>query len=416
MRSNRPIVVLVLAFLSVVAVACSGDLSSSPRARMLAEAQSQSDPNATGIPGANTDPLDIDAFCGVGEARNSTSEINGYMVASCFILDNRTSVFTAPGVISDAEPNRLPLTVHRFSAVATGSGSLLGAYQPGGASGVVTGERVGSSRTALCGQDRNPPDATACAGRLTPNPFRGTAAMGFEQSQPWEGTVNKLEISAMPSPFDRAPFQSPFFELDQTPAKISMNNTWTGEPTVACTNGRYIACSYDSGLQPKIHGGHQRPRFSFTTWPLRVSIQNAMTSQKKFSIRPLVDADGQNLLREPKADTVLPIVNGNVIGVPPGATLEYGGYRMIGGVVVWQGLFELVDANGGTSCNGCGTVVTITVKVDPRPPAEGKKEEPYAGSSCEVMTMGTVSLSCDTPVFSGSPRGQLTATINIKDF
>lgn len=397
MRRAWPVLTFVIAAVCLLG-ACSSDLSSSDASgRMQIRLQAA---GSDVVPGGNADPLDLAAFCGANEARNSTSEINGYMVASCFVFDDRTSTFTAPGEVSNAAP--LPLTVPRFTSNATPSATMLGGYQPGNASGVVSGERIGSARTDIC----DPADPTRCPGRLTPNPFTGTAAMAIEPIQPWEGTVNRLDVNSRQAPF----------ALDQRPAVAWMANTWSGTPTAGCDNGRFLACTLVSGFDPRVHGGHQRPRFELTTWPLRVSIQNSLTSAVRLSLRPLVDIDSQNLLRDPKADTVLPVVGGITQGVVPGRSLEYGGYRAIDGVVVWQGLFELVDANGGISCNGCGTVITVTVRVDPTPAEPGKKSDPYAGSSCEVTVVGTKTLVCDAPSFSGSVRGSLLATVNIKDF
>lgn len=355
----RPLVALVLfAGLALVATACSDGLRDAARSERTQR-------SASGFPDlsnfgnsfiqtrTNGDPttsVDVDKFC----SEISTGWLDAAAIATCFVFDNQTSRFTAPGQLS----GKFALTVPFAECGRDDAGD-----RALGDPCVATSGRYGRIRN--WGNDNGYGIRV-----LTPNPFLNLAAIQFRSSAQKAGTEELVYVGSTQAPLN----------LNQTPAKAFFSTPYSADNGGDCRgSGQFIACSLDPGSW-STKGDFPRPRYTFRTLPLQITINN--NSGRPMSIqsgsRPVA---GVGFLADPIGTSA------DLTTIPSGGRLIVGGYRSANSNEghSWTANF-CID-----SLSGC-VPVSITIKM-------GVVDNKWVNqSTCVVSnTSATATYKCNTP-------------------
>ena len=350
---------LALALAFGVAVVASGCSSSSP----------SSSRNAAGV-SASLSESDINEFC--APPRDSDGD-SGFRyvrnIVTCFVLQNETKTFSAPNKLD----SKTPLTVTR----AFCSGTTDVCVNETGYYGDIRTEGLGNKYGWRS---------------LTPNPFTGLGAMQFMPFKIWQGTNNRLFVNSSTAPFS----------LQQTGAQPEFENPSSGTNGGSCsTQGSFIGCTIDQGSWQK-DGTEQRPRYTFFTKPMRITVNNNSGSPMTLSSPA---SPGRGFLLDP-------VAQGNVDSISAGGQAFIGGYRSTNSndEQSWTASYCVDYKPTGSIAAPTCIPVDITVKV-------AWVENKWVNQSQCVVNARTaaVTIKCDTPTMNDSDTDRIV-TINVKNF
>ena len=348
---------LALAFgVAVVASGCSSSSTSSSRNAAGASASlNESDLNEFCAP-----PRDSDGASGFQYVRN---------IVTCFVLQNETKTFSSPNKLD----SKAPLTVtHAFC-----SGTTDVCVNETGYYGDIRTEGLGNKYGWRS---------------LNPNPFTGLAAMQFMPNKIWQGTTNRLFVASSSAPFS----------IQQTAAQPDFSNPSSGSNNGDCnTQGSFIGCSLDRGSWQS-DGKEMRPRYTFFTKPMRITINNNSGSPMTLSTPA---SPGRGFLIDP-------VAQGNVDSIATGGQAFVGGYRSTNSDdgQEWSADYCVDYKPTGSLAAPTCIPVTFTVKV-------GKVDNKWVNQSSCVVNSRTaaVTIKCDTPTMNDSDTDRIV-TINVKNF
>ena len=354
-KRTLPFALVACLAVALVASACSGSSTSSSR-------------NAAGAT-ASLSESDINEFC--APPRDDAGK-SGFQyvrnIVTCFILDNQTKKFSAPNRID----GKVPLTVTK----ALCSGTTLPCVNETGYYGDIRTEGIGKT---FGWRD------------LTPNPFTGIGAMQFMPNKIWQGTNNRLFVNSQETPFT----------LQQTGAQPEFENPSSGTNGGNCnTQGSFIGCSLDGGSWQK-DGTEQRPRYTFFTKPMRITINNNSGSPMSLSSPA---SPGRGFLLDPAAQ-------GNVEAIATGGQAFIGGYRSTNSndEQSWTATY-CVNYKPMSATEPVCIPVDITVKV-------AWEENKWVNKSQCVPTPKTaaVTIKCDMPTMNDSDTDRIVS-VNVRNF
>jgi hypothetical protein len=350
---------LVLAACLAVALVASGCSSSSPSNR-----------SAAGASAASLSESDLNEFC--APPRDS-SGASGFQyvrnIVTCFVLQNETKTFSAPNKLD----GKTPLTVTR----AFCSGTTDVCVNETGYYGDIRTEGLGNKYGWRY---------------LTPDPFTGLAAMQFMPNKIWQGTNNRIFVNSSSAPFT----------LQQTAAQPAFSNPSSGTNSGSCQNqGLFIGCSLDGGSWQR-DGTEQRPRFTFFTRPMRVTLNNNSGSPMTLSTPA---SPGRGFLLDP-------VAQGNVNSIPTGGQAFIGGYRSTSSndEQSWTASYCVDYKPTGSMAEPTCIPVDITVKL-------AYVDNKWVNQSQCVVNSRTaaVTIKCDQPTMNDSDTDRIV-TINVKNF
>jgi len=227
---------------------------------------------------------------------------------------------------------------------------------------------------------------------LTPNPFTGLAAMQFMPNKIWQGTNNRLFVASSSAPFS----------LQQTAAQPAFENPSSGTNGGACSaQGSFIGCTIDQGSWQK-DGSEQRPRFTFFTKPMRITINNNSGSSMSSSSPA---SPGRGFLLDPVAQA-------NVASISTGGQAFIGGYRSTSSdeEQSWTASYCVDYKPTGSTAAATCIPVDITVKL-------AYVDNKWVNQSQCVVNSRTaaVTIKCDTPTMNDSDTDRIV-TVNVKNF
>lgn len=351
-----PRAIVVTFCIALVASGCSSSSSSNRSAAGVSAASlSESDLNEFCAP-----PRDVDGDSGFRYVRN---------IVTCFVLQNQTKTFSAPNKLDE----KTPLTVTRAFCSGTTD--------------------VCRNETGYYGDIRTEGTGNKYGWRyLTPDPFTGLAAMQFMPNKIWQGTNNRLFVNSSMAPFS----------LQQTGAQPEFTNPSSGTNGGNCsTQGSFIGCTLDPGSWQR-DGTEQRPRYTFFTKPMRITINNNSGSPMSLSSPA---SPGRDFLLDP-------VAQGNVDSISAGGQAFVGGYRSTN-----SNDEQSMTASYCVDYKPTGSIaaptcipVDITVKV-------AWVENKWVNQSQCVVNSRTaaVTIKCDQPTMNDSDTDRIV-TINVKNF
>jgi hypothetical protein len=355
-KRSLPLALVACLAVALVASACSGSSSSGSRnAAGTTASLSESDLNEFCAP-----PRDNGGASGFATVRN---------IVTCFVLENQTKKFSAPNKLD----TKVPLTVTK-------------AYCSRDRSPCV-------NETGYYGDLRIEGTGNVYGWRsLTPDPFTGIGAIQFMPNKIWQGTDNRLFVNSSVGPFT----------LQQTGAQPEFSNPSSGTNGGNCsTQGSFIGCTLDQGSWQK-DGTEQRPRYTFFTKPMRITINNNSGSPMSLSSPA---SPGRGFL-------VDPVAQGNVEAIATGGQAFIGGYRSTNSndEQSWTASYcvdyKPISSSAAPTC----IPVDITVKV-------AWVENKWVNQSQCVVNARTaaVTIKCDTPTMNDSDTDRIVS-VNIKNF
>jgi len=350
-RSRRPVLLVALLLsIGLLAVACSGD-DGSGAARSAAGA---------------ADSVNVNEFC-------SQFTRAGFMTAAeigtCFILQNETRRFSAPGRL-DA---KFELTVPKAECGQESSTDGFKCVKTGGRYGEIRDHQNGNTYGK-----RFP----------TPNPFLETAAVQFQSAAMWAGTESIVYIGSNQAPMS----------LDQLPAKAFFSAPYSASNYGDCRgNGEFITCqivenSWSSG------GDWMRPRYIFRTQPMQITINNNSGRPMSLQAEPV---PGVGYLLDPNGTSSSSAIK----TIPSGGRVVIGGYRSSNSTEghSWTANY-CID-----SLSGC-VPVAITIKL-----AFVDNKWVNQSTCVPVNTSATSTYKCNTPTLNDSDEYR-QAIVSITNF
>lgn len=358
-RWNRYVALACALSIGLLVSACSDGVIDAKR----------TDGTSRSAAGGDTSP-NIDEFC-------STFSRAGFMTAAeigtCFLLENKTSKFTAPNKLN----GKAALTVPKAEC---------------GSRGNVAGDPCVATKGKY-GEIRDHQNGNMYGARvLTPNPFMDTGAIQFQAAAMWAGTEEIVYVGSSQAPFS----------LSQSSAQAFFSNPYSAETGGYCAaQGQFIGCTIVDGSWAS-RGDWQRPRYTFFTKPMRITINNNSGSPMTSSTPA---APGRGFLLDP-------VAQGNVDSIPVGGQAFIGGYRSTNSTDEhsWTGSY-CVDykPNGSTAAPTC-IPIDITVKL-------AYVDNKWVNQSQCVVNSRTaaVTIKCDTPTMNDSDTDRIV-TVNIKNF
>jgi len=352
---HRALIAALILTVGLVAGACSSS-SGSRNAAGASASLSESDLNEFCAP-----PRDNDGKSGFATVRN---------IVTCFVFVNEAKKFSAPNTLGA----KVPLTVTK---ALCSSGTTSPCVYNSGYYGTIRDEGTGSVYGNRV---------------LTPNPFTGLAAIQFMPNKIWQGTENRVLVNSSDAPFT----------LQQTAAQPYFENPSSGTNGGDCdTQGSFIGCSIDNGSWQR-NGTEQRPRYTFFTKPMRITISNSLGFP--MSLQSPASA-GRGFLLDP-------VAQGGVSSIAPGAQAFVGGYRSTNSAdeQSWTASYcvEWKSPTAGPKC----VPVDITVKV-----AWVEADKKWVNQSqCSVQNREQgFTAKCDTPTMNDSDTDRIVS-VNIKNF
>jgi hypothetical protein len=365
-RMKKAAIAAVLT-LSLLGTACSDGIRDAARV----DGSSRS---AAGWNWGSDESVNIDEFC---STFTRAGVLTAAQLATCFVLDNQTSKFTGPNKLG----GRVALTVPKAEC---GVKSSLA-----GDPCVATSKKYG--------EIRNHQNGSIYGARvLTPNPFRGVAAIQFQSAAMYAGAEETVYVGSSEAPFT----------LSQSPAKAFFSTPYSADNGGFCAaQGQFFSCSLDNGSwSPK--GDWPRPRFTFANKPMRITINNNSGSPMTMSSPA---SPGRGFLLDPVAQS-------NVESIAVGGRAFVGGYRSTNSneEQSWTASYCVEYKPTGSTASPTCIPVDITVKLA----YEGKEGEgKWVNQSQCVVNARTaaVTIKCDQPTMNDSDTDRIV-TINVKNF
>ena len=307
-------------------------------------------------------PRDSDGDSGFATVRN---------IVTCFVFVDEAKKFSAPNTLGA----KVPLTVTKAFCSAdkspcVDSSGYYGTIRHEG-NGWPYGNRV-----------------------LTPNPFTGLGAIQFMPNKIWQGTENRVFVNSSDAPFT----------LQQTAAQPYFENPSSGTNGGDCdTQGSFIGCSIDNGSWQR-SGTEQRPRYTFFTKPMRITINN--NSGSPMSLQSPASA-GRGFLLDP-------VAQGSVDNITAGGQAFVGGYRSTNSPdeQSWTASYCVQYKPATSTAPPTCIPVDITVKV-----AWVEADKKWVNQSQCVVNNRTagITIKCDTPTMNDSDTDRIVS-VNIKNF
>ena len=346
----------VLAVLTASALMFAG-CASSTTSRDAAGGSSETAPN-------------LDEFCAPPRDSSGASGFEYVRnIVTCFVLTDQARSFSAPNTLD----GKVPLTVTK----AFCSNNRFPCVNETGYYGDLRTEGLGTQYGWRS---------------LTPDPFTNVGAIQFMPNKIWQGTRNRLFINSASAPFN----------LEQTAAQPEFDNPSSGTNGGNCnTQGSFIGCSIDSGSWQQ-DGTEQRPRFTFFTKPMRITINNNTGMPMSLASTP---STGRGFLLDPVAMQ-------NVESIPTGSRAFVGGYRSTNSVdeQSWTASYCINYKPTGSTADAVCVPVDITIKVAY---VDGKW---INQSQCNPQSRSAaVTYKCDVPTMNDSDSDRIV-TVNIKNF
>lgn len=319
---------------------------------------------------ASADSPNLDEFC---SKFTRLGFFTAAEIATCFILENKTSKFAAPNRLGD----KFALTVPKAECGDAGNVT--------GDPCVATSGRYGELRDHQNGRVYGPRI-------LTPNPFREIGAIQFQSAAMYAGTEEVVFVGSSDAPFS----------LAQSAAQAFFSNPYSADTGGHCTaQGQFIGCAIVEGSYQR-RGDWQRPRYTFFTKPMRITINNNSGSPMTSSTPA---SSGSGFLIDPVAQA-------NVDSIPTGGQAFIGGYRSTNSndEQSWTASYCVDYKPMGSTANPTCIPVDITVKV-------AWVENKWVNQSQCVVNARTaaVTIKCDTPTMNDSDTDRIVS-VNIKNF
>ena len=318
---------------------------------------------------AADDSPNIDEFC---SKFTRSGFFSAAEIGTCFILENRTSKFTAPNKLG----GKFALTVPKAEC---------------GVAGSVTGDPCVAT-SGKYGELRDHQNGNIYGARiLTPNPFRDIGAIQFQSAAMYAGTEEIVFVGSSDAPFT----------LSQSSAQAFFSNPYSAETGANCpSQGQFIGCAtVDGSWAPR--GDWQRPRYTFFTKPMRITINNNSGSPMSASSPA---SPGRGFLVDPVATSGVELI-------PWGGQAFIGGYRSTNSndEQSWTASYCVEYRPMGTAIPLC-IPVDITVKL-------AYVDNKWVNQSQCVVNGRTaaVTIKCDTPTINDSDSDRIV-TINVKNF
>ncbi|CAM8657576.1 hypothetical protein MCETE4_01966 [Acidimicrobiia bacterium] len=315
--------------------------------------------------------LDLNEFCAPPRDDAGASGFTYVRnIVTCFVLVNKAERFSAPNTLG----GKVPLTVNKAAC------------------GVA--QYPCQNMTGYYGEIRNQGQGSVYGFRtLVPDPFTDVGAMQFQPAKIWQGTTNRLWVESNFSPFN----------LEQTAAQPEFSNPSSGSNSGNCdTQGSFIGCSLDAGSW-QADGKEMRPRYTFFTKPMRITINNNTGMPMTLSASPLT---GRGFLLDPVA------ISQNIESIPTGSRAFVGGYRSTNSPdeQSWSASYCINYKPTGSMADAICVPVDITIKVAL---VDGKWVNQ---SQCNPQSRSAaVTYKCDVPTMNDSDSDRIV-TINIKNF
>ena len=355
----RPRAIVVAFGIALLASACSDGVTDAKR----------TDGSARSAAGASTS-LNIDEFC-------STFTRGGFMTAAqigtCFILENKTSTFTAPNKLG----GKAALTVPKADCGNKGNNANDPCVETNGKFGEIRDHQNGNVYGARV---------------LTPNPFTEVGAIQFQAAAMWAGTEEIVYVGSSQAPF----------ALSQVSAQAFFSNPYSASTGGYCSaQGQFFGCDLVDGSWTS-RGDWQRPRYTFFTKPMRITINNNSGSSMS-SISPA--SPGRGFLLDPVAQA-------NVDSISTGGQAFIGGYRSTNSndEQSWTASYCVDYKPTGSMAEPTCIPVDITVKL-------AYVDNKWVNQSQCVVNSRTaaVTIKCDTPTMNDSDTDRIV-TVNVKNF
>ena len=314
--------------------------------------------------------LDLNEFCAAPKDNSGASGfLNVGNIVTCFVLINKAERFSGPNALGW----RVPLTINKAACGIN--------------------KYPCQNMTGYYGEMRSEGQGNVYGVRtLTPDPFTDMGAMQFQPSKIWQGTTNRLWVESNSAPFT----------LEQTAAQPEFSNPYSASNSGDCnTQGSFIGCSLDAGSW-QTDGKEMRPRYTFFTKPMRITINNNTGMSMSLASTP---STGRGFLLDPVAMQ-------NVESIPTGSRAFVGGYRSTNSPdeQSWTASYCIdYKPNGSTAAPVC-VPVDITIKVAL---VDGKWVNQ---SQCNPQSRSAaVTYKCDVPTMNDSDSDRIV-TVNIKNF
>ena len=324
--------------------------------------------NAAG--GSSETAPNLDEFCAPPRDSSGASGFEYVRnIVTCFVLTDQARSFSAPNTLD----GKVPLTVTK----AFCSNNRFPCVNETGYYGDLRTEGLGTQYGWRS---------------LTPDPFTNVGAIQFMPNKIWQGTRNRLFVNSASAPFN----------LQQTAAQPEFDNPSSGTNGGNCdTQGSFIGCSIDSGSWQR-DGTEQRPRFTFFTKPMRITINNNTGMPMSLASTP---STGRGFLLDPVALQ-------NVESIPTGSRAFVGGYRSTNSPdeQSWTASYCINYKPTGSTADAVCVPVDITIKVAY---VDGKWVNQ---SQCNPQSRSAaVTYKCDVPTMNDSDSDRIV-TVNIKNF
>ena len=320
--------------------------------------------------GSSETAPNLDEFCAPPRDGSGASGFQYVRnIVTCFVLIDQARSFSAPNTLD----GKVPLTVTK----ALCSNNRFPCVNETGYYGDLRTEGLGTQYGWRS---------------LTPDPFTNVGAIQFMPNKIWQGTRNRLFVNSASAPFN----------LQQTAAQPEFDNPSSGTNGGNCdTQGSFIGCSIDGGSWQQ-DGTEQRPRFTFFTKPMRITINNNTGMPMSLQSSP---STGRGFLLDPVALQ-------NVESIPTGSRAFVGGYRSTNSAdeQSWTASYCINYKPTGSILDPSCVPVDITIKVAL---VDGKWVNQ---SQCNPQSRSAaVTYKCDMPTMNDSDSDRIV-TVNIKNF
>jgi len=360
-RRSKFLLVTLLVTASILGTACSDGIRDAKRVDGTSR-------DAAGVSDVSGSSPNIDEFCSTFTRSNFLSAAE---IATCFILVNQTSKFSAPHKLG----GRVSLTVPKVECGAKSNVAGDPCVKTPGKYGEIRDHQNGSYGPRI----------------LTPNPFREVGAIQFQSAAMYAGTNQTVFVGSSEAPFS----------LSQSAAQAFFENPYSAGADGYCAKqGEFVGCSIVDGSW-STSGDWQRPRYTFFTKPMRITINNNSGSP----MTKRSSEAGLGFLLDPVAQE-------NVDSIATGGQAFIGGYRSVNSNdrQEWTGDYCVDYKPTGSIAAATCIPVTITVKL-------GYVDNKWVNQSSCVVNSKTaaVTIKCDTPTMNDSETDRIV-TLNVKNF
>jgi len=306
-------------------------------------------------------------------------------IGLCFVLENKTKKFTAPGRLDSS----VPLTVvDAWCVPYRQTGNPDDGYLDD--QGLCTNADYyrGSPRVYTTGSVF-PQQARL----LNPNPFMGTAAIQFMPHRQSTGPRVRLFVNSLMPPFN----------ANQASAEPFGESPFSGTNGGDCdTQGRYFSCDVVGSIDTK--SWNPKITYALGNYPLRLQITNSTGRPMTLQNQNV----GSGLLLDP-------VALASVESIPAGGTAYIGGYLQANSSTAemsWTGSYCIGALTGCVKAD-----VTFRLKFVSDKEAVDSGARSYSNVSTCIIDNGTpsVTFKCNTPTWNNSVESPLI-TANVTNF